>query len=410
MADEIYCSGESCQEKAVTSHAIIGPSLTRYADRFHHVHTALQRGPAHPVSQYRQIILHAGFSKTGTTSIQDNCEKYRAVLQQHGIIYPQFRVGDHTFNTHSIPFTVAITGRPGKHGLMLRERFPANADEVMRGCRAQLEELLEVPQGDTLLLSTELVEGFDERDMATLRSYLLPRAQRLRVVAYIRSPQSSLESLFQERIKMGGLPDPRQFAGRVRQKYENLRRHLPDVLEVCNFHAAVRHEHGLVGAFLSLAGLPAAAIAGLTFVSSNERLSMEAFNLMWAINQRYPPRDQDIHQVPRRPRDLDVLGQLPGPPFHIAGFMSSELHDVCLQESAWLEAQTGFRFPAESDARCEPLWQDRTLALLEETLRALPGAPIVQCAAQYLREEARHCAPQRPGTARQLEAIAARLA
>ena len=361
------------------------------------------------MSWYRQIILHAGFSKTGTTSIQDNCEKYRSLLQEHGIIYPQFRVGDHTFNTHSIPFTVAITGRPGKHGLMLRERFPANADAVIRSCKAQLDHLLEVPQGDTLLLSTELVEGFDEADMATLRSCLLPRAQRLRVVAYIRSPQSSLESLFQERIKMGGLPDPWQFAGRVRQKYENLQRYLPDVLEVCNFHDAVRHQQGLVGSFLALAGVPDEVVAGLAFVSSNARLSMEAFHLMWAINQRYPPRDQNTHQVPRQPRDLDVLGQLPGPSFQIADFTSSELHQVCRQESAWLEAQLGFRFPPESRDRCEPLWQDRTLAVLEETLRMLPSAPLVQCAAQYLREQARHCASTRPATARQLDAVAARL-
>jgi hypothetical protein len=361
------------------------------------------------MSLYRQIILHAGFSKTGTTSIQDNCEKYRALLRQHGIVYPQFRVGDHTFNTHSIPFTAAITGRPGKHGLMLRERFPANWDEVMRSCKAQLDQLLELPQGDTLLLSTELVEGFDEQDMATLRNYLMPRAQRLRVVAYIRSPQSSLESLFQERIKMGGLPDPWQFAGRVRQKYENLQRFLPDVMEVCNFHDAIRHECGLVGSFLSLAGVPDADIAGMEFASSNERLSMEAFHLMWAINQRYFPRDQNIHQVQRQPRDLDVLAQLPGPPFQIADFMSSELHQVCLDESAWLEAQLGFRFPPESRNDGQLLWQDRTLAVLEDTLRGLPSQPIVQCAAQYLYNQARTALVSRPATAEQLEAIAQRL-
>lgn len=361
------------------------------------------------MSRYRQIILHAGVSKTGTTSIQTNCEKYRALLQARGIVYPHFSFGEHGFVTHSIPFTVAITGRPGKHGLMLQQRFPANADEVIRSCKAQLDHLLEAAQGDTLLLSTELVEGFDDVDMATLRAYLLPRAEQLRVVAYIRSPQSALESLFQERIKMGGLPDPWQFAGRMRQKYENLQRHLPDVLEVLNFHDAMHHQCGLVGSFLSLVGLPDADIAGLELVSRNERLSMEAFNLMWAINERYPSRDQDVHLVPRRPRDLDVLGQLPGPAFQLTDFMSSELHQVCLDEAAWLEARLGFQFPHESRHPCEPLWQDRTLAVLEETLRALPGRSIVLFAAEFLRGEARKCQVARPATARQLESICAKL-
>jgi hypothetical protein len=192
-------------------------------------------------------------------------------------------------------------------------------------------------------------------------------------------------------------------------KYENLRRYLSDVLEVCNFHDAIRHDCGLVGSFLSLVGLPDQDIGGLQFVSSNERLSMEAFNLMWAINQRYPPRDQKVHQVHRQPRDLDVLAQLPGPPFQIADFMSSELHQACLEESAWLESQLGFRFPLESRSGSEPLWQDRTLAVLEDTLRALPGPPMIECAAQFLREQARQCSESRPGTALQLDAIAARL-
>ncbi len=361
------------------------------------------------MSRYRQIILHAGFSKTGTTSIQDNCDKYRALLQARGIVYPRFHFGDHAFITHSTPFTVAITGRPGKHGLTLREQFPTRVDDVMRSCKQQLDCLLETVQGDTLLLSTELIEGFDDQDMATLRAYLQPRTERLRVVAYIRSPQSGLESLFQERIKMGGLPNPWQFAGRVRQKYENLQRNLPDVLEVLNFHDAIRHHYGLVGSFLSLVGLPDEDIAGLEFASRNERLSMEAFNLMWAINQRYPPRDQKIHQVPRRPRDTDVLRQLPGPPFQLTDFMSSELHQVCLDEAAWLEARLGFQFPNEPRRGTEPLWQDCTLAVLEETLRALHSQPLVQFAAGFLRDEAQKCQVSRPATARQLESIAGNL-
>jgi len=359
------------------------------------------------LKRYRQIIVHAGFSKTGTTSIQDNCDRYSALLRERGIIYPQFHFNGQPFITHSIPFTVAITGRPGKYGLMLGQRFPYAVDAVMRSCKEQLDRVLETPQGDTLILSTELIEGFDDRDMATLRAYLAPRTARLRIVVYIRSPQSGIASLLQERIKMGGLPDPWQFAGRVRQKYENLQKGFPDLLEVRNFHDAVRHDYGLVGSFLAVVGLPEKEMAGLEFVSRNERLSMEAFRLMWAINERYPPRDQAVHKVPRQPRDLDILRRLPGPPFELTDFVSSDLYQACQEETAWLESQLGFRFPHESRHEAEPMWQERTLAVLEQTIRALHCQPIVLCAAQFLRDEARRCHVSRPVTARQLECIAA---
>jgi hypothetical protein len=361
------------------------------------------------VSQYRQIIVHAGLSKTGTTSIQENCERYSSFLRERSIVYPQFSFDDQPFITHSIPVTVAITGRQGKYGLMLEQRFTARVDEVMRSCRQQLDHLLETPQGDTLILSTELIEGFDARDMATLRSYLAPHTQRLRVVAYIRSPQSGLESLFQERIKMGGLPDSWQLVGRVRQKYENLRQNFSDELELVNFHDAARGNHGLVGYFLAMAGLPDEDIAGLEFVSRNERLSMEAFRLIWAINERYPPRDQELHQVARKPRDLDALGQLPGPQFQLTEFMDSDLHQACLDEAAWLESRLGFQFPHELRKAPEPLWQDDTLAVLEKTIRALHKPPIERFCAEFLWAEAQKITAAQPLSAGQLEAVARRL-
>lgn len=361
------------------------------------------------MSRYRQIIVHAGFSKTGTSSIQDGCEKYRDVLLRHGIVYPRFHFAEHAFNTHSIPLVAAVARFPAKYGVVLSPRFAPQPGAVMDSCRAQLQQLLQLAQGETLLLSTELIEGFDARDMASLRTLLAPHTPSLRVVAFVRSPQSGLSSLLQERIKMGGLPDPWALVGRVRQKYENLLRDFPDELEAISFHSASAHPHGLVGAFLSLAGMPETALAALQFEVHNERLSMEAYALMRAINLRYPPREQAVHGVERSLRDLDVLAQLPGPPFELPDFASSGLQRACLDEAKWLEDQLGFTFPPAAAAAPEPLWQDHTLAVVESTLTALPATAMIRCAAQYLRDEAQICAASRPATAEQLDRIAHRL-
>lgn len=361
------------------------------------------------MSRYRQIIVHAGFSKTGTSSIQDGCYAHRDVLLQHGIVYPRFHFGEHVFITHSIPLTAAIARHPARYGVLLAPQFAAEPGVVIDSLRTQWQRMLQAPQGETLLLSTELIEGFDERDMTALREWLAPHAQRLRVVAFVRSPESGLSSLLQERIKMGGLPDPWALVGRTRQKLENLQRHFPQALETVNFHAASQHPLGLVGAFLSLAGMPGAALAGLRFNVHNERLSMEAYGLMRAINTRYPPREQAAHGVVRRPRDLDALAQLPGPPFEVPDFAASGLLQASREEAAWLEAQLGFSFPRAQPAAPPLLWQDDTLAVLEASLRALPGTPVIRAAARYLQDEAQACAQSRPATATALDAIADRL-
>jgi hypothetical protein len=66
--------------------------------------------------RYRQIVLHAGLCKTGSTSIQANCRRHRRFLHAHGLVYPQFSFGDRPFIMHSIPLTAAITGS-GKYTL-----------------------------------------------------------------------------------------------------------------------------------------------------------------------------------------------------------------------------------------------------------------------------------------------------
>jgi len=358
---------------------------------------------------YRQVIVHAGFSKTGTSSIQDACETHRGVLRAHGIAYPRFEFGEHVFTTHSIPLVAAVARHPARYGVVLSPRFAPEPGAVIAHCRAQLARVLQAPQGETLLLSTELIENFDAPDMAALRALLTPHTQRLRVVAFIRSPESGLSSLLQERIKMGGLPDPWALVGRIRQKYENLCGHFADELEVVDFHAASQHRLGLVGAFLLLAGLPEPALAALPFETHNERLSMEAYALMRAINERYPPRDQAAHGVSRRPRDLDVLSQLPGPSFEVPDFAASGLQQACREEAQWLEARLGWRFPRVPSIAPQPLWQDDTLAVLENTLRLLPDPAVVRCAAQYLQVQAQALSAARPAAALQLHAIAGRL-
>ena len=47
------------------------------------------------IERYKQIILHAGLHKTGTSSIQNNCHKYRGWLRERGMEMPVLlRFGD----------------------------------------------------------------------------------------------------------------------------------------------------------------------------------------------------------------------------------------------------------------------------------------------------------------------------
>jgi hypothetical protein len=361
------------------------------------------------VQRYKEIILHAGPGKTGTTSIQKNCHKYREFLRGYGIVYPAFKLNGRQLVNHSDPITGAVCDPPTKYGMGWRQGADDNPEAAKRQLREQWEPLLREPQGDKLILSGESIAEYSDEDMQTLRAELQPYTERLRVVAYIRSPQSSLESILQQRVKGGAVITKESILGVVKKRYQNLLRNFGELLEVVNFHQAVQHPHGLVGSFMALAGVPGEEIPDLDFSASNERVSMEAFGLMSALNERYSRRQMAEHGVQREVHDLKVLKNLPGQPFQIEGFADSALDSAIREEGAWLEQQLGFQFPEVKRRELEPQWQTETLIALESTVRKLKQSELRNAAADYLTQQAEKLNETRRDTTAVLKFIAKRL-
>lgn len=357
--------------------------------------------------RYRRIVLHVGLSKTGSTSIQRNCARHRQWLAGHGVEFPVISYRGDPFPNHNVPLVTALTDTPQSYIVGIRRRHGDDFAALVDSCRSQLTALLEPPRGDVLLLSSELVENFVARDMAALRRWLEPSAEKLEVLAYFRSPQSGLESRLQERLKTGALLEPGALVGRVRQKYENLHAVFADVLVPLSYHDALAAPQGVVGSFLARLGLPENEICDLEMERSNERMSMESFRLMRAINQRFPNRAQAQHGVARSPRDLNALLGIGGARFQLEGFADSAVYRACLEEAAWLEQRLGFRFPPAEARPPSPQWQPRTLAALPQVLERLPVPAFRRAAADFLREEALALASSRPDTAAELRRIAA---
>lgn len=365
--------------------------------------------PAARADRYKRIVLHAGLSKTGSTSIQGNCARHRGFLAERGIVYPVITCRGEPFTNHAVPLIVSTAATPQRYVLGFRQRF-GEVGPVARECREQLDALLAKPRGEVLVLSGELVEGLLAEDMQALQAYLSPHAETLQVVAYFRSPQSGLESLLAERLKAGAVLEPASLVGRIRQKYENLQGTFAGVLSPQSYHTAMAAPGGVVGHFFSLLGLPPGDISGLDITRSNARMSLESFRLMRAINLAYPRSARAEHGIERSPRDLNALLRLRGEPFRLEGFAGSAVYAACLEEAAWLEPRLGFRFPAQFSRDPGPQWQPATLAALPAALQALPRAEFRAAAADFLTREAADMESERPDVAQALRAVAASVA
>ncbi len=271
--------------------------------------------------KYRQIILHVGMHKTGTTSIQNNAHRLRDVLLEHDIYYPSFIYNDILKVNHSGPITALVCESPDRYGEQWRTHPGNDIDSLQQDYKAYFSEILENPKAETLVLSGETTSAFEIEHLQALREALSPHTENLRVLAYIRDPLNAVASTLQQRIRGGSDRDRsrhiQNLAGVVRRRYKRLIEIFPDSLEVLNFHEEIAQEAGLAGSFLIHCGLAPEVANTLKFSSANPRMSMEAFKIMAAINHRYPSAPSVPTDRARQYNDLRSLSYLPGQPFRL---------------------------------------------------------------------------------------------
>ncbi len=361
--------------------------------------------------RYQQIILHAGLPKTASTSIQNNCFIHREVLLQHGIHYPAFHLGEKRLLNHSDPLSAALYDEPNKDHWAFRQGVVGREEEAKASFRRQLEEILDNPSSERLLLSAEVVSNYSAKDLKVLGKKLSRRADSLRVIALVRSPLSSLESILQQQAYGGGTEDEvRELVGLVTKRYERLRSAFGERLEALDFHKLQAQTGGLVAGFFRSLGLPDETIGSLEFQRSNERISTEAYRLMTAINRKIPMVERDQADNPRRFHDLKPLNDLPGSPFCIEDFETTAWYAAAHRESVKLEQKYGFSFVAPQQREQRPLWESDTLLALEEALARLENADLRNAAVEQLVAEAEGLAESEPVKSSILQFVAQRAA
>jgi hypothetical protein len=332
---------------------------------------------------YRQIIVHAGLSKTGSTSIQESCRRQRTLLHRQGINYPEFSFDGEVFRNHSLPVILAVSDNPAQYKLGLKRRFEERGEDAASACAAGLTSVLE-DVGDTLLLSSERIAGLNPEDLVRLRDLLMIHAEKLRVLVYIRSPFELLESTLQERAKAGAVVDAITVPGRARRRVENLQAVFANQLEVVDYHRAKSVDGGLVAGFLSQCGLPDLVQVDFEQLQSNPRISSEAFELMNAVNRQYPGKEQARHGVERAPGDLNALIELTGVPFGFLWATSPEVYQGALEEFQWFQREFGIEFPEPPSKDFPAQWCSETRSSLGSCLDKIDSNQIREFLIKYL--------------------------
>ena len=135
----------------------------------------------------KQIILHIGYPKTGTTSLQWFLHTHRDTLREQGFYYPLTgQAPDHAH--HGLAFALGARERFGQHEDQPARVFQALASEI-DGCGV-----------DTVVLSSEVFLANLERLDASPEFTSILEGRALRVICFVRRQATFLESLYRQFI------------------------------------------------------------------------------------------------------------------------------------------------------------------------------------------------------------------
>lgn len=150
----------------------------------------------------KQLILHIGLHKTGSTSLQGALQNNSKLLHKHNFYFPIFTYKMGRYNNHSVPLFTIFSDSPEKNFYFVKNNIEKkDALKVQSKFLSQLEEA--IAKNNKIILSAEGLSMLSATNLEKLKKLFFDNGFDIKVVAFVRRPYSFLCSYSQERVKHG---------------------------------------------------------------------------------------------------------------------------------------------------------------------------------------------------------------
>lgn len=262
------------------------------------------------MKKFDTLYLHVGLEKTGTTSIQQALDVHRDKLEKLGYYYPKcFAVGRNTLLATIVHPKAMV--KPSFR--MIIDKRGGTKESHTEHMTALLKGEIAGTDAKNLVLSSEFLAA--HTDIAELKAYCAPLADKIKVVLYLREQGSLILSLHSTRVKGGGtefgtlkhiednyLPQFLDF------KYviSGLEKHFsPEEITVRIFDRDQLVNGNAIDDFMTLIGLGDRA-SEFDVERSNESLSQKGIELLKEVNAYLP----DIVDGDKNRARMHLLGDM----------------------------------------------------------------------------------------------------
>lgn len=266
----------------------------------------------------RDVVLHIGTDKTGTSSIQQFLTLNRERLLESDILYPRsLGRGRHVRLGLYVAADDGLTSRPTWH--RQPERSPQEFRRVVR--RRLFREMRRTGAG-RVIFSDEALYGLAAPSLGRLRALTDEIARSVTIVVYLRRPEEHFCSRYQQAVKAGEtrrLADTVDDPGHARRydywsRLKAWQRVLdPGLLVVRPFERERFVGGSLTSDFLSSAGVDIDPEHMLHAGRTNESLDAEAVEFLRVLNLLRVEEGTRPGMIDNRQHALRLMGGADGP-------------------------------------------------------------------------------------------------
>lgn len=284
----------------------------------------------------REVLLHVGMHKTGTTALQYALDGYDDSRLRYA------RLGD---INHSIAMVTAFAGAPQSYHVW--QQLGASADQVARKAAAFRQSLLSelaLPHRKLVIIGEEISMLYPAA-IAEMLATLRGSGRRPQILAYLRDPLGYVTSAFQQQVRGGqtsfALPRP-LYAKRFEKFVTQLGR---DAVTFRDYAPLARHS--VVADFAELIGIPTGAMPDRR---ANPALPMEAVRLLHLFNRSAPQHASPQGPAARAARSALIRHLATRFSGHFTLPAEVAATAIDLADLDWIERAAGFSLGPRPDA------------------------------------------------------------
>ena len=308
----------------------------------------------------KTVIIHGGFHKTASSTIQHSLGDNRSELKSQGFSYPFFSVDGKEFFNRSIPISGLYMSNPER----FRQYWYHNQVDPVEVNGKQLDVLKTCLDANSdLIVSDEFISNLSENELHKLKEDIASKGFGIRFISYVREPLSLIVSSTQQMARTGVGVKSKDFK-RLKGS-EKIKTVFGEAAEFYSFEKACNHKDGPAGFFFDLIGF---SYQSESIVRINEGISAQAVNLLSYINQLQPLFMGDAINPIRRRFDIEVLLQMPGDKYTFTEQMLRNFKPQVEEARADICKLLGEGFLPNVTSKVvdEFIWDEKQLSFLDE--------------------------------------------